>query len=308
MSFLSTNLMRRAVQQHGIVTAHQLCDDGLDHHAVLQLLRRDMLVRVQRGVFRISSIPESFESRCAAACAADPAAVVTGVSAARLWGFRHVFRPHTPELVSPQRSSPLTGVTLRRTNTLVNEDVIERPDAIRIASAARAWFDCAPHLDDDRFEIVTDAVLRDHCQVPTLWQTLRRLDSRGRLGVNRIRRVLSRRTEWQRPNEQLERRLFSAVKRSGIGALQPDLSICLQSNVHRHLAAGDPATRWGVEIEHLLWHGGRTTATQHRSQEQSSAAMGWSIEVVTDVDVQRDVTALAERLVASYRAHIAHAA
>ena len=308
MSFLSTSLMRRAVQQHGIVTAHQLHDDGLDHHDVIQLLRRDALVRTQRGVFRISSIPDSFEARCAAACAADPAVVVAGVSAARLWGFRHVFHPHTPELMSERRSSPLTGVTRRHTNSLVNEDMIERPDAIRIASPARAWFDCAPHFDDDRFEMITDAVLNDHCQAPTLWQTLRRLDSRGRLGLARVRRVLSRRAEWQRPNHLLEHQLIGALRSSGVAGLHAEHTVSPASNIHRHIVACDPAMRWGVEVEHLQWHGGRFSLAQHEAQQRASATLGWTIEVVTDVDVQRDLTAVAERLAESYGTHTTCAA
>ena len=47
-------------------------------------------------LLRVATSPDTFESRCVGACAADSQVVITGAAAARLWGFRHVFRPDSP--------------------------------------------------------------------------------------------------------------------------------------------------------------------------------------------------------------------
>ena len=41
--------------------------------------------RYTKDVYRLATSPDTFEARCAAACLADPSAIITGVAAARLW-------------------------------------------------------------------------------------------------------------------------------------------------------------------------------------------------------------------------------
>ena len=100
----------------------------------------------------------------------------------------------------PRCSSPTTATRCRAVSRcaarieLHREDVVQRPDGIRVASPPRAWFDCAVHLDDRRFEMLTEHVLDNHCRAPTLWRTVRRLEARGRRGLARVRRVLSARS------------------------------------------------------------------------------------------------------------------
>lgn len=157
MPQLSASLMQIAASRYGVVTAEQLTGDGFTRNSVRRLVTQNVLIRIHQGVYRHAMAADSFESRCVAACLADSRAVVTGVAAARLWNFHHVFRPERPVVLVEHDSTPLTsGVLLRRTNLLEAEDWLVRPDGISVASACRAWFDCARDVDDRRFERLTE--------------------------------------------------------------------------------------------------------------------------------------------------------
>ena len=166
MTSLSRTLSLQISQRHGVVTDAQLRADGVNLH-VRRRLVTDGPARsaVHHGVYRVASSPDTFESRCVAACLADPTAVITGLAAARLWEFHHVRRCDRPVVLVAHDRTPLTrGVLLRRTNRLDPHESVVRPDGIRIASPPRAWFDCARDLDDARFERLTEWVLDQHCQ------------------------------------------------------------------------------------------------------------------------------------------------
>ncbi|WP_420451100.1 hypothetical protein [Ilumatobacter sp.] len=202
MPIISAELLEVAARRHGVVTTAELVADGLTHHDVADLARRRALRRRHNGVHLLAGSPLTFEARCVAACLADREAVVTGPAAGRLWGFEHVFRPNVPEVLVGHDRTPISrGVTLRRTNVLDDVDVVERPDSIRVASPPRAWFDSACHLPDERFALLTDWVLAHHASIAELHRTVRRLDTRGRTGLARVRRVMSEREDWRRLRE-----------------------------------------------------------------------------------------------------------
>jgi len=304
---MSTKLVHTIVQQHGVVTKAQFADDGFDRNTLTRMLDAGRIVMVHRGVYRITTSPETFESRCAAACLADPTVVVTGASAARLWEFRHVFRPNTPELLVPHHANPISkGVTVRRTNVLINEDVVQRPDGIRVASPARAWFDCATHLEDERFEMLTEHVLDQHCQMPTLWRTVRRLHSRGRPGLARVRRVLSQRSDWQRPADSgLELRVLKALQKAGVPELVRQHPIRLPSNLTIHADGALPDIKWGVEVDHVTWHGGRFAAQNDKARDRACRSIGWLIERVTDQALADDFKGEIASVVEMYHLRVA---
>src|SRR5690606_22255916 len=106
-----------------------------------------------RGVYRLATNAESFETRCAAACLADATATVTSISAGKLWGFQPIPRHDVPILVTGHDEPRLArGVIVRRSTLLPDDHVVERPDGIRIATPQRAWFDCARDIGDEWFE------------------------------------------------------------------------------------------------------------------------------------------------------------
>jgi hypothetical protein len=163
MATMSPELTATIAARHGIVSGVELLADGMSRHSLRRAVAAGTFAVYHRHVYRVATSPDTFEARCAAACLADPFALITGVAAARLWEFRHVFRSDVPTVLVAHDRSPLTsGVILRRSNVIDPIDVVERGDGIRIASPPRTWFDCARDIDDARFERLTEWVLDHH--------------------------------------------------------------------------------------------------------------------------------------------------
>lgn len=303
MILFSSALARRAAERHGIVTRADLLADGVTIDVVRRAVTAELLVRVHDGVYRLATAPDTFASRCAAACAADPEVVITGPAAAVLWEFRHTFRPDLPiALVAHDRSPITTGVVLRRTNRLDPSDWVDRSDGIRVASPPRAWFDCARELDDERFERLTEWVLDHHCTLPTLWRMATRMAQRGRPGAARVRRVMSRRSDWQKPaGSGLELRVLQALEARGVGPLVRQYPLRLPNGVTIHPDGADPRVHWAIEVDHVTWHGGRLDAQRDKTRDRNARRIDWQVERVTDHELDEDFDGTIDELVELYR-------
>lgn len=302
MATISSTLAGRIAAQHGIVTNPQLLADGLSRHTLRRWVETGFLVVEHKHVYRLATAPDTFESRCVAACLADPTAIVTGVAAARLWEFRHVFQPDVPHVLVGHGSTPITrGVVLRRSNVIDDTDAVRRADGIVVASPPRAWFDCARDVDDERFERLTEWVLDKHSTLPTLWSTARRLQARGRPGLARVNRVMEARADWQKPaGSGLELRVLKALDSRGIQLVrQHPLRLANGSTVHPDGA--DPRIRWALEVDHVTWHGGRLDAQYDKTRDRQARLVGWQVERVTDQELADDFNGVIDELVALHR-------
>ncbi len=292
MATLSPSLAQQVAQRHGIVTRLELVADGYTRNTVRWQLDNEVWVPVHRGVFRIATSPDTFESRCVAACLADPSAIVTGVAAARLWHFRHVWRPELPYVLVGHDRTPITnGVVLRRSNVIDATDAVQRPDGITVASPPRAWFDCARDIDDDRFERLTEWVLDNHSSLQTLWRLTRRLQAKGRPGLGRINRVMSHRADWQKPaGSGLELRVLQALERRGIELVR-QMAITLPNGQTIHPDGADPAIKWALEVDHSSWHAGRQESQRDKVRDRGLRRIGWQVDRVTDYELDDDFDA-----------------
>ena len=298
MTNLSPQLMNTIAHRWGVVTANELLDDGISSSAVRDLVRAEALVRAHSGVYRVATAPDCLESRCVAACFADSQAVITGLAAAHLWSFRHTPVPEHPEVLVGHDRSPLArGVRIRRTNVLAREDIVARDDGMRVASPPRTWFDCAVHLDDMRFEKLTEWVLDRHAGVPVLWRVTRRLAARGRPGLARVRRVMSLRGDWQKPaGSGLEVDVYRALEARGVGPLVRQYPLRLANGTLIHPDVAVPDMRWAVEIDHVTWHGGRFDAQRDTARDRQARRIGWQVDRVTDRELRDSFGACMDEL------------
>ena len=302
MATISSELAVIVSRRHGIVTHDQLLEDGIPRHSVRRLVTSGLLVVEHKHVYRLATAPDTFESRCAAACAADPGALVGGVAAARLWRFRHVWQPDVPHVLVAHDRTPITkGVVLRRSNVLSTGEVVQRDDGIAVAAPPRAWFDCARDLDDERFERLTEWVLDQHASLPTLWRTAQRLQARGRPGLARVKRVMSQRADWQKPADSgLELRVLKALEARGI-VLVRQHPLALPNGITIHPDGADPTIRWALEIDHVTWHGGRLDTQRDKTRDRQARLLGWEVERVTDQELAEDFNGTIDQIVALYR-------
>lgn len=302
MATISPPLARNVAQRHGIVTHDELTADGFTSNALRWQLDKGVLVPVHRSVYRIATSPDTFESRCVAACLASPFAIVTGVAAARLWGFRHVWRPEVPHVLVSHDCTPITsGVVLRRSNVIDATDAVARTDGITVASPPRAWFDCARDVDDERFERLTEWVLDNHTTLPTLWRTARRLQSKGRPGLARVNRVMSRRSDWQKPaGSGLELRVLRALEDRGIELVR-QFALSLPGGQVIHPDGVDLAIKWALEVDHASWHAGRQESQRDKVRDRGLRRIGWQTDRVTDHELDDDFDGTIDELVEIHR-------
>ncbi len=302
MHAISPPLTTTIARCHGIVTRSDLTSDGATADQIRVLVTKRVITRCHDGVYRVATSPDTFESRCAAACLADRSLVVTGLSAARIWAFRHVGPQTTPIVLAEHDRHPVsTAAVVRRTNVLTAEDRVRRSDGIVVASPPRTWFDCARDVDDTTFEAITEWVLDHHSTLPTLWRTLRRLDARGRPGLARVRRVLSQRASWQKPaGSKLELRVLRALERAGVPELTRQHRLVLPSGIVIHADGADPRVRWAIEIDHVTWHGGRADSQRDKGRDRGLRLIGWQAERVTDQELRDDFRGTIEQLCTLY--------
>ena len=298
MATISPSLAALVARRHGIVTGTELTTDGYTVETLRWQLSNGVLIPAHKGVYRIATSPDTFESRCVAACLADPLAIVTGVAAARLWEFRHVWRPQLPYLLVGHDRTPITnGVVLRRSNVIDASDRVARVDGIVVASPPRAWFDCARDLDDARFERLTEWVLDNHSTLQTLWRLTRRLQAKGRPGLARINRVMSRRADWQKPaGSGLELRVLQALEDRGIELVR-QYAITLPDGQVIHPDGADPSIKWALEVDHSSWHAGRVESQRDKVRDRALRRLGWQTDRVTDYELDDDFDATISELV-----------
>jgi very-short-patch-repair endonuclease len=302
MATISPSLARAVAQRHGIVTHDQLTADGITSNALRWQLDQGVLLTVHRGVYRIATSPDTFESRCTAACLASSVAIVTGVAAARLWGFRHVWRPEVPHILVGHDCTPITsGVVLRRSNVIDATDAVARTDGITVASPPRTWFDCARDVDDERFERLTEWVLDNHATLATLWRTTRRLQSKGRPGLARVNRVMSRRSDWQKPaGSGLELRVLRALEDRGIELVR-QYALTLPGGQIIHPDGVDVEIKWALEVDHASWHAGRQESQRDKVRDRGLRRIGWQTDRVTDHELDDDFAGTIDELVEIHR-------
>lgn len=310
MTHLSPPLAETVANRHGLITTGELVADGWSPTQIRGLIESRTVVRCHSGVYRFATSLETFESRCAAACLADSSTVVAGTAAGYLWQFRIIRQPEAPIVMFEHDRNPLSrGVVRRRTNVLDEVDRVRRSDGIVVASPPRAWFDCARDLSDENFEALTEWVLDRHSAIPTLWHTVRRLSGRGRPGLARVRRVLSRRSTWQRPaGSKLELRVLRALRRAGLPELVRQHPLRLPNGVVVHPDGADPLVRWAVEIDHVTWHGGRADAQRDKGRDRNLRRMDWQVDRVTDQELSDDFAGTIAELVELYWMHVRRAA
>lgn len=299
---LDADLLTWLHRHHHVASVTELRDLGLTPDRIRGLVRGGALVPVHRGVYRAAGAPLGLELQARAACAARADYVVGGVSAGHLWEFRRLPRPGAVlHVLAPPGSAPRGSgsVSVRRSSVLEPEDVVHRPDGIRLTSPPRTAFDLAASLDAAALESVVEQVIDRHCGVPTLWRTARRLEGAGRTGSAAFRRLLSSRGSWQRPaGSDLELRVLRGLEERGIRLVRQHPLVTRLGLIH--LDGADPRIGWGLEVDHVTWHGGRFDAQYDKARDRAARAVGWEVERVTDGELGAGFDSTLDELAESY--------
>jgi very-short-patch-repair endonuclease len=296
MVSIPRSVLDAARERHGLVVAADLRAARIVGRARSDALNSGLLVPVHRGVYRLGSHHVTFEMRCAAACLAAPDAAIAGPTAARLVGLRKVFTDNV-HLIA-RRAITLDGIDAHRTDLLSSNDVTVI-DGLRILRAGRLLCDLAAHLDDAALESVIEQALdRRMISLPTLRWHAARFIAPGRPGSVRLRRVLESRPVWLRPaDSDLELRLWRALRGRGLD-LERQVSVALDGGETVVIDLAVRSCRFGIEVDHVTWHGGRLDAQRDKRRDRMLLRVGWMIARVTDEDIEQRLDQTVDQLVA----------
>lgn len=278
MANLPVKLLDHFHSHQGIVNTSALKRLRITKSVRELLLHVGLITVVHEGVYRLRGWPETFESRCAALCAADPSIVICCRSAGRLQGLRkctgHTIHALTTRTTLPVKLAGL-DVVIHRTTLLPKSHIVRRADGIRMTNAARLLFDEARHRDALLLEsVMEDAIAKGKCTVQTLRSMAAQMSRRGRPGSELFGDVLRSRPAWRRPvDSHPELVLRDALRRAGLDlTTQPGLTLPDGRTIHPDL--GDVSISFFIEIDDGEWHNARHSRTRDYRRDRQAAAGG----------------------------------
>lgn len=201
-----------AEHQLGLVARRQLIAEGVSPNTIDSAVRRQHLVPIERGVYRLPGVPETAATRLLArALAIGDDFLFSHRTAAWLWDLLDA--PARHELSVPRGCRP------RATRLRVHESTdlaIAIPGCIRglpVTGVGRTILDCAtdPTIDAD---LLIDAARRRHDISRTLLPATVVAHARsGRLGIERLRKTV---VDDEVPHSDFERMVCRWLRDEGV--------------------------------------------------------------------------------------------
>lgn len=215
-----------AARQYGVVTRDQLLDAGLSRSAVGRRLGHGRLRRIHRGIYLVGPLMPPHALEMAAVFAGRPRAVVSHLSAARLWGLAPPPDPPRREpvditLVANRGRRP--GIRAHRVATLPADHWTVR-QGIPLTTPPRTLVDLAGVVGTRELE---GAVARAEREGLVTWETLSALVARhrGRPGLPALREVLEARGAPALTRSEAEERFLGLVRDAGLPAPETNVRI-----------------------------------------------------------------------------------
>jgi hypothetical protein len=259
---------------HGIVDRSELRALGFSNDQIDRRVVSGLLVPRYRGVYSVGRSIETGEGEWLAAVkACGPSAVLSYLSAARLWGLIDT-RSRLVEVTVPTTAGIRRRKLLivHRSSTLDPLDVTTRR-AIPVTRPGRTIVDCAETLDGRGLERLIDEGERlGLCDERKLRQTAER--HAGRVGARRVMRTLGEHEAGSTPTANDFEELFLAIC-DAHGIPRPV--------VNRPLGAITPDFRWPeqrviVETDGWATHGRRRRVFESdRQRDVQLTVEGWTV-------------------------------
>lgn len=281
-----TALSELALRQHGLVTRPQALASGCSDHVLQRLCRDGSLRRVERGVYRLSGAPRTFEQRVLAACLARPDSVACRLTAARLYDFDLVL-DGPPELVCRvDRRPSLSGRHRVHCSTVLRDSDVVRRNGIPLTSPLRTLRDVASLLPPgslDRF--VGHLLANRHL---TVQQLASLVDAAGgrRPGSPALRQSAERAGVSVAPDSVLEHRTLLLLRKAALPDPVTQLPVRVGDRLVGVVDFAWPDARVVLEVDGYRWHGDPGTFTADRRRDNTLHALGWSVYRTTAADIR----------------------
>jgi very-short-patch-repair endonuclease len=263
---------RRAIElarrQHGVVTGAQLQAIGLSHDAIRRRVARGHLRRVHRGVYVVGPLEAPLTAATAALLACGEGAVLSGRTAAGLWGL--LARADGPIEVLARRAATRPGLEVRSTSSLDARDTTRR-QGLPVTTPARTLLDVATRLTAAQLDrAIEQAQVLHGVTERALAELLVR--HRGHRGASRLRATLPRQREPDLTRSEAERRLLEIVRTAGLPA--PAANVRVEGI---EVDALWRSQRLVVEVDGYAFHRTRQAFERDRRRDARLQAAGYRV-------------------------------
>lgn len=285
---LST-LLDIAAEQHGIVTSRQLSERGFSRDRVARLVASDVLVRVIDGAYRLASHADDELVRCVAVSLARPGLVVSGPTAARLWGFRRVTKDRLVHVTAKPHSQPGRAAWIRtyRTALIDAVDVVHRQDGVRLTSTARTAVDMVRHATP--FAVVSmieQGLDCDWFDEEALRTTAERTATPGRPFARQFLELLDDRLVGGPAGSDWETIVGECLQRRGIGGLVRQYPLTVPGYGRLRFDLAIPERRWALEIDAHPSHHSAEGAARDKFRDRCCAEIDWMVQRIGEPDLR----------------------
>jgi hypothetical protein len=265
---------------HSTVSSAVLEAAGVSVDQRERLVQRGVLQRVVNWSYHHTAVELDELGRCAAVCAARPDLIVAGPTAARVWMLRRSNCDEVVHVLAPPGSQPCRADWLvpYRTPLIFSEEIVVRPDGIRLTCPPRTVVDMARYLDDLALaSLLEHAINLGYCTPATLRRTAMRMAARGRPWVRRFLRVLDARYRGAAAESEPELRVYAALRRRGVTDLVRQHPIMLPGYGRARFDMAIPELRWALEVDIHPEH--RTTEGVANDNRRDDAAdeIDWAV-------------------------------
>ncbi len=304
MTHLTSGAHQFFARQHGLASVSQLRSSGLSPRAIERLEQVGAIELVLRGAYRTASVELDDIGRCSAVCLARPSTVIAGPTAGRLWDFRRLPHDRRVHVIAPPASNPAIArwVVPYRTAAIHPDDVIERPDGIRVTTRERTAFDLARHLDADSLLSVIEQAMHDgrldepamravavdwiSSQRPWVWSYLRQLDRRLSGGA---------------AESHPEVIVATALAAAGVRGLVRQYELRIPGYGPARFDLAIPRLRWAIEIDVFPTHDETIGRARDRRRDAAASGAGWTTHRLDRRTYETDLDRWIVATTATYR-------
>jgi Transcriptional regulator, AbiEi antitoxin/Protein of unknown function (DUF559) len=278
-------LAELADRQHGVVSARQLRELGVDRGAIAHRLRLGRLRRLHRGVYAVGHralTPDG--TRMGAVLAGGERAVLARRSAAAMWGIRPCARTQHEIIVPPGRDG-LRTVTVYRTR--LHPDEVTRVNGVAVTTVARTLLDLAA-LGLPRRHIERACDRAEELRIFDLGAVQAVLARAGsRAGTPVLRQVLGTYEIGAPTNSELEAIFYGAVVAAGLP--RPQRRMRMDFYPCQEVDFLWPEHRLVVEVDGFAVHGTSQAFERDRRRDRRLVEHGYRVVGFTWRDVTDDI-------------------
>lgn len=261
-----------AAEQYGAFSRAQAEAAGLSKEAIEWRLRSGDWCSVFRNAYRFSMTEATPNLLAKAALLAAPEAVLSHLTAARLYGLQVEKKDTIDLLVKAPRTISWQGVDAHQTKETIR---FVEWNGLRRTLLADTMLDLTDVLEDEALEIALDSALRRFKGAREWIQGLIKETSARRRGIAVLKEMMAVRAEGRVPESPLETKLFRKLRLAGVPLPTCQYDIYDARGFVMRVDLAFVRHRVALHGDGWQFHNGRAQFDKDAEQRRRLAALGW---------------------------------